>query len=228
MDKVLYLLHTTSHFDNKLDELKPSSVDDINDQFPGVYFSIITKNNLEDQELFSNKNLLIFSKRLLEQENYHINIRDYNGFINEKNTYYPWNLNKAIKKINMKKNTINEIIFHDPISFKYLCLNISVNKIKIDIDINKLLPKIEIYNNEEPDKTKIPFYCNPLEDNYSGIDKFKLSSKKFYKKMAILCNINTKKSREQIIADIKEKMVYYYNNREKQNLLEFKRLSIQS
>ena len=27
-------------------------------------------------------------------------------------------------KINMKKNTINEIIFHDPISFKYLCLNI--------------------------------------------------------------------------------------------------------
>ena len=86
MDKVLYLLHTTSHFDNKLDELKPSSTDDMNDQFPGVYFSIITKNNLEDQVLLSNKNLLIFSKRLLEQENYHINIRDYNGFINEKNS----------------------------------------------------------------------------------------------------------------------------------------------
>jgi hypothetical protein len=225
MDKVLYLLHTTSQFDIKFNELKPSSTDDINHQFPGVYFSIITKNNLEDQELFSNKNLLIFSKRLLEQENYHINIRDYNGFINEKNTYFPWNLNKAIKKINMKKNTINEIIFHDPISFKYLCLNISVN---IDIDVNKLLPKIEIYNNEEPDKTKIPFYCYPLEDNYSGVNKYKLSSINFYKKMGILCNIDTNKTREKIIEDIKDKMLYYYNNREKQNLLEFKKLSIQS
>jgi hypothetical protein len=225
MDKVLYLLHTTSQFDIKFNELKPSSTDDINHQFPGVYFSIITKNNLEDQELFSNKNLLIFSKRLLEQENYHINIRDYNGFINEKNTYFPWDLNKAIKKINMKKNTINEIIFHDPISFKYLCLNISVN---IDIDVNKLLPKIEIYNNEEPDKTKIPFYCYPLEDNYSGVNKYKLSSINFYKKMGILCNIDTDKTREKIIADIKDKMLYYYNNREKQNLLEFKKLSIQS
>jgi len=225
MDKVLYLLHTTSQFDIKFNELKPSSTDDINHQFPGVYFSIITKNNLEDQELFSNKNLLIFSKRLLEQENYHINIRDYNGFINEKNTYFPWDLNKAIKKINMKKNTINEIIFHDPISFKYLCLNISVN---IDIDVNKLLPKIEIYNNEEPDKTKIPFYCYPLEDNYSGVNKYKLSSIIFYKKMGILCNIDTNKTREKIIEDIKDKMLYYYNNREKQNLLEFKKLSIQS
>ena len=104
MDKVLYLLHTTSHFDNKLTELKPSSVDDINDQFPGVYFSIITKNNLEDQVLLSNKNLLIFSKRLLEQENYHINIRDYNGWINEKNTYFSWELDKAVNKINNIEN----------------------------------------------------------------------------------------------------------------------------
>jgi hypothetical protein len=47
MDKVLYLLHTTSQFDIKFNELKPSSTDDINHQFPGVYFSIITKNNLD-------------------------------------------------------------------------------------------------------------------------------------------------------------------------------------
>ena len=44
--------------------------------------------------------------------------------------------------------------------------------------------------------------------------------------MGILCNIDSNKTREQIIADIKDKMVYYYNNREKQNLLEFKKLSI--
>ena len=36
--------------------------------------------------------------RLL-QKNYHINFQDYNGIITEKNTYFPWNLDKFTKKI---------------------------------------------------------------------------------------------------------------------------------
>lgn len=222
MDKILYLVHATSKFDMNWNELKPSSINDAYDQFPGVYFSIITKNNLKNQILYANKNILIFSKKLLEQENYHINIRDYNGFINEKNTYYSWNINKAIRKINSKKNTMNEIIFHDPVPFKYLCLHIIFNN--INTIINNLLPKCEIYNNEEPDKTKIPFYCIPFEDNYTGYDKYNLSSYNFYKKMAILCGVDKKKSREKIIEEIKEKMIELYNNRNKQNLLEYKKL----
>jgi hypothetical protein len=40
--------------------------------------------------------------------------------------------------------------------------------------------------------TKIPFYCIPLEDN-----KYKLSSKKFYQNMAIICNVDTNQSRKK-------------------------------
>ena len=223
MDKVLYLIHSTHNFDMNWNELKPSKIDDINHQFPGVYFTLITKNNLENQILYYSKNYLIFSKKLLEQENYHINIRDYNGFINEKNTYYSWNLDKAINKLNNKKNSMNEIVFHDPIPLKYLCLNITINNFN---NIKKSLPKCEIYNDEEPDKTKIPFYCIPYENNYTGIGKYNLSSKKFYEKMAILSNVNRNQTREKIIEEIKDKMLDLYNNRNKQNLIEFKKINL--
>lgn len=224
MDNVLYLVHATSNFNINWGELKPSSIDDSNDQFPGVYLSIITKNNLKNQLLYTQKNILIFSKKLLEQENYHINIRDYNGFINENNTYYPWNLNKAISKINSKKNTMNEVVFHDSIPLKYLCINFEITNINSNIKINDLLPKYQIYNDIEPDKTKLPFYCIPLEDNYTGYGKYDLSSIKFYKKMAILSNVDTNQTREKIIEDIKEKMIELYNNRNQQKLQEFKEL----
>ena len=89
--------------------------------------------------------------------------------------------------------------------------------------MNLLLPKYEIYNDEPPDMTKLPFYSMPLEDNFTGFNKYKLSSKKFYQKMATLANVNPKQSREKIIEDIKLKMVDLYNNRHKQNLKEFKK-----
>ena len=238
MDKILYLVHAIpSDYDKTWKELKTSSIDDANDQFPGVYFSLITKDNLQREQLYYNGTILIFSKKLLEQENYHINISDYNGFINEKNTYFPWELNKAVKKYKsiLKKNKYhvgNEVIFHDPIPMKYLCaviMNKSIsNDIKTKYDMrmttNLLLPKYEIYNDEPPDMSKLPFYCIPLEDNYTGADKYKLSSKKFYQKMAILCNVDKNKKREDIIEEIKLKLKDLYYNRDKQNIKEFKKM----
>jgi hypothetical protein len=101
---------------------------------------------------------------------------------------------------------------------------INVKSINNNINKNKLLLNIEIYNDEPPDKTKIPFYCVQLEENYTGIGKYKLSSKKFYEKMAILCNINKNQSRKKIIEEIKNKMFELYNNRNKQKIKEFKEL----
>lgn len=236
MDDILYLVHSTFMYD-KWTELKPTSFNHVEHQFPGIYFTLITKNNIKTEELYGyGGDILIFSKKLLEQENYHINIRDYNGFINEKNTYFPWNLDKVVKKIkqNCKKGYElgNEVIFHDAIPMKYLCMTIKVNSIDNNIAIknktklsNIILPHYEIYNEEEPDKTKIPFYCIPLEDNYTGIGKFKLSSNKFYKKMAILCNVNQEQPRKKIIEDIKEKMKELYEDRQKQKVNEFKLLT---
>jgi len=84
-ENILYLVHMT---DNNITKGLRKSTED--DQFPGVYFSLITKYNLKYERLFPAKNCLIFSKKLLEQQNYHINFVDYNGFINESNTYFSW------------------------------------------------------------------------------------------------------------------------------------------
>ncbi len=234
MDRILYLVHTTI-YDNyrKWDELTPSPIKDSEHQFPGVYFTLITKDNIKKENLYYTNNILIFSKKLLEQNNYHINIRDYNGFINEKNTYFPWNLDKAVKKIKTisKKNYDigNEVIFHDPVPMKYLCStisNISIDKSimnKYNVSLTALfLPIYELYNYEPPDMSKLPFYCLPFEDKYTGIGKYNLSSKKFYKKMAILCNVDKNQPREKIIKDIIEKIEDLYYNRDKQKLEEFK------
>ncbi len=234
MDDILYLVHNTYGYNNEWKELETAPFKASEHHFPGVYFTLITKDNLKTEDLYGYQgDILIFSKKLLEQENYHINIRDYNGFINEENTYFPWNLNKAVKKIKQESkkgyDIGNEVVFHDNIPMKYLCLVINLKSIDLTIAdkhkcklSNIILPHYEIYNNEEPDKTKIPFYCIPFEDNYTGRGKYKMSSEKFYKKMAILCNVNQQQSREKIIEDIKNKMNELYNNREKQKLKEYK------
>ena len=213
MDDILYLIHSTDNpFDiNDIIELIPSKLENAEEQFPGVFFSLITKNNIHNEPLYLNDNILIFSKKLLEQKNYHINIRDYNGWINETNTFFSWQLDKAVNIINNIDNDIgNEVVFHDPISIKYLVSYIKSGS-------NKDLPnEINSINIPEPDMTKIPFYCIPYENNYTGIEKLKISSKEFYIKMAKMCLIeNTQeKTIEEIIELIKININKFYNNRE--------------
>jgi hypothetical protein len=219
MEEILYLIHSTDKElnINEITELIPSKIEEAEQQFPGVYFSLITKNNIETEPLYSNKNILIFSKKLLEQRNYHINIRDYNGWINEKNTYFSWELEKAVKKINSFQNWIgNEVVFHDAISIKHLLRYIRCSS-------NKELPKEIEENNQEVDMSKIPFYCIPYENNYTGIEKIEISSKEFYKKMGKMCLIENieDKTREEILELIKKNINKYYKNRE---LLDIKQM----
>lgn len=226
-ENILYLLHIT---DSNIDNCKylKKSNNDNNHQFPGVYFTLITKHNLKYETLFPAKNYLIFSKKLLEQQNYHINFIDYNGFINEYNTYYPWELNRVVNKIKSNKNVfLNEVVFHDNISMDYLCVNIkTTDNIMSNIDnLNELLlPKYEIYNNIKPNIDILPFFCHAKEIYYSGIYPQKKSSDLFYKKMAIMCNIDTKLTTDEIIQKINEKINELNNNREKQKIKDFKYL----
>jgi hypothetical protein len=219
-ENILYLVHMT---DNNITKCLRKSTED--DQFPGVYFSLITKYNLKYERLFPGKNCLIFSKKLLEQQNYHINFVHYNGFINESNTYFSWELDKVIKKLKSHKGDFtNEVIFHDNISLDHLCLKITLNDISSNIaNLNELiLPRYEMYNNTKLNKDILPFYCYAKENEYIGINPKKLSSISFYKKMAIMCNIDTKLTREEIIEKINEKIDELNNNREKQKLKAFK------
>ena len=179
-ENILYLVYMT---DNNITKCLRKSTEE--DQFPGVYFSLITKYNLKYERLFPAKNCLIFSKKLLEQQNYHINFVDYNGFINESNTYFPWELDKVVKKLKSHKGDFaNEVIFHDNISLDYLCLKITLNDISSNIaNINELiLPKYEMYNDTKSNKDILPFYCYAKENEYTGINPKKLSSNSFYKK----------------------------------------------
>ena len=238
MEDIYYLVHITNNYKH-WSELQTTSIDNWDHQFPGVYLTLITKYNIDSERLFPGKYVLIFSYELLKQKNYHINIRDYNGFITETNTYYPWNLNNAVEEIkniqNDKKKKydtiwhINEVVFHDPISMKYLCKVIKKPRLldlqesdkeyqKLLLEPNYFLPKEPIKNNIEPDISKEPFYCYPLESNYTGAKPNQYSSISFFKMMAKLCKIDSKLNKKKIIEEIKKKIPYLYSNRKEQNI----------
>lgn len=241
MEDIYYLVHKTKT-DNykKWSELKPSklkasksSIAEAGVQFPGVYFSLITKDNINSERLYAGKYVLIFSYKLLNQKNYHINIHDNNGFITETNTYYPWNIKDAVDKIASMKKTTNEVVFHDPISMKYCCREIEIpsgkelaklpdNEYEYYLS-NSYLPKERICCGSKPDMSKEPFYCYPQdeedykEDN-TNIDETLSSSNNFLRTMAKVCNIDTKLEKTKLVNEIKNKVSYLYNNRNKQNI----------
>jgi hypothetical protein len=147
---------------------------------------MITKGNIENVNIYPGKYLMIFSKILLCQNNYHINARDYNGIITEKNTYYPWSLPEFLANNN---NTImNEIIFHDNIDIKYCCRIIT----KTSLISTSLLKEQEqsLRNTQlEPDMSKLPFFCYPFEDIYTGINPLPPCSYAWYIMMSKMADI---------------------------------------
>ena len=195
MEDIYYLVHTTNNPDCvNWTELKTGEFN-TDDQFPGVYLSVITKENINEEYIYPGKYIIILSKKLLLQKNYHINITDYNGIISEKNTYFPWNVDKFISEsthlLSSDKRPQSEVVFHDNIDMNYCCGIISVVKKDTAIKINHFLPNISIENEEEPDMTKQPFFCYPFEDIYSGSDPLPMSSTKWYEMMSNVCKINT-------------------------------------
>ena len=222
MEDVYYLVHVTRDYSPKWKELKPSPLSDYENQYPGVYFSIVTKQNIDKIQLYPGKQILLFSKLLLDQQNYHINKRDYNGYVSEENTYYPWNLKEAIENI----SDSNEVVFHDPISMKHLCAVISKSNISYDIEMenNMLLPALPLYSDEKLDVTTKPFLCYPLENNYRGINPIPQSSNKFFKKMAEMCGVNSSLETNVIIKKITEQIPQMYKNRDIQNISYFDRM----
>jgi len=221
MDTVYYLLHSTDKYNENWTELKTSKIEDYEDQFPGVYFTLVTADNIQTERFYSGNYFLLFSKKLLEQKNYHMNLKDYNGYISENNTYFPWNLQEGIAKLNQlakaKKSTTNEIVFHDPIPMSYCCAIIKSFP-TISISKTQLLPTVAIENEVEPDTTKEPFFCYPLEKNYTGMGALPESSRDFFVKMANTCHVDSQLSTDEIIEKIKEKIPYLYSHRTEQHL----------
>ncbi len=227
-DDVLYLVHTTSkkYKDDKgcvkWKEIKISGTD----QHPGSYFSLITKDNRLTEKLFPATECLVFSRNLLKQINYHINMCDNNGFITEGNTFFPWSLQEAVEKIrentalpleeeNVNYHRMNEVVFHDPIPMDYLCL-----ELETQFFLNDFLPEQPIENNVKPNLSLLPFYCfAPIK----GINRYE-SSSEFFIRIAELCNINMNMNmdnplfKDEIIGKIVEKSRFLQENRHLQNM----------
>jgi hypothetical protein len=221
-DEILYLVHTTSRkYKDENGNLIWSEIKAIEtDQHPGAYFSLITKDNRLTEKLFPATECLIFSRNLLKQMNYHINMCDNNGYITEGNTFFPWNLEEAIEKIkenavlpldeeNVNYHRMNEVVIHDAVPMEYLCLDMQTKFFS-----NDFLPKYPIENEVKPNMSLLPFYCfAELEEK----NRYK-SSSSFFKKIAELCNIDKSLSKDEIIEKIIEKAPLIHENRNLQNI----------
>lgn len=231
-DEVLYLVHTTSIDPKTIQELRPSEMSTY--QYPGVFFSLITKYNKDTEFIYPDgDNILIFSPKLLLQSNWHANLADQQGFISENNTFYPWNFREYLQKLKerMDKEALlaNEVVFHDPISMKYLCRTIKkptldqkLAKMKKGAHGNYYLPDKRVQNSQPPDLTLEPFYCFPFEEVYNGVKEkdWKPSSKKFYEMMYHMCVKSKKKapSKKAIVKSLKRNAKKIHKTRKNQKV----------
>lgn len=192
---------------------------DFSGGFPGIYMEYITDTNISKPLLIGEGVWFVFSKKLLEQKNYHCNIIDNNGFISENITYFNFNLDKMPKQsdvIKFYKDIYgdyfpgNEIVFHDKISLSALC-EIWVNTKKQYNELFSKLPskygnliklkrkyprKINCPKNIEIDTKSLPFLISIdlsrsryYKEKYPYKTKTK-SSKSFIKKIAKIAGIS--------------------------------------
>ena len=214
---ILYLVHGTSR-EIRGERLRVSN--DLNDQFPGVYFTLITNENRLREQLYPGKTYNIFSKKLLEQHNWHLNVRDMNGIVTE-TTMFPWNTEQEIVRA-LKQSSQNELVFHDDVPLTYLVKRIQVPKHIPAYNINKLLPTKVMTNDTKPNYKHVPFYLYCDVSAYTGIpNEFtRASSLRWFRKMAQVARIPTSKTdtRNGIIQKINRVRSHYWTHREEQNL----------
>jgi hypothetical protein len=214
-----YLLHATNEDYTQFYELKTAGISDyeVRVQFPGVFFSLITKDNFETEVLFDKKYYLLFSVELLKQKNYHINIRDMNGIISEHNTLFYWQLNEVHDRIKadikINKRTMNEVVFHDNISMTHLCY---VIENKFDGNLKNILPKESLINKKDIAKINtdlLPCYCYYNDYFYTGLNPPPKSSPEWISKMNLVYDIDLTNDKEYY-----DHVKYIYKNRDKQRL----------
>jgi hypothetical protein len=227
-DEILYLVHVVPNAEilekiKKYGALKTSK--DFTDQFPGVYFTLMTKRNLGKERLFfPRRYILLFSRKLLQQKNYHFNYLDYNGIITEK-TIFPWNLNTLdVSRYLGPKLHGNELVFHDDVSLDFLCQIIDTSASRYTgLNVIQLLPSTPLENDAVPDTTKLPFVLYVDYRIYSGIHLVfyeDVANKAFIRNMAKVAGIHVHgNSNINTILDlIKDRYAYFYKRRRKQNL----------
>lgn len=221
----LYVVHCLDKYTWKKvessKELKPHGA--WNHQFPGVYMSLVTKHNIDTEPFYYGDVMLVFSRRLLEQNNYHVNYIDHNGIITSK-SLFSWNLNKfKTYEKNFDNKIGNEVVFHDPISLKYLC-EVIINT--SDCKWKDILPRIPMSNEAKPNMKLLPYLSYVDDRIYTGI-KLPFYDGSFtddwIRVMSKVAGVYSKQaSIEELLERIKERHLEMYKDedRRKQNIQE--------
>lgn len=224
-----------SMYENKWSENK------YGEEFPGIFMNYITENDVHDSIRYWGDIMLVFSKKLLNQNNYHINIIDNNGYISENLTFFKFNIDKMpnqkdvvdfYEKIYMDYPG-NEIVFHDKIHISSLC-EIWVDKKENYHKLIKQIPKkyinlvkikrkypksVKCPNKIKIDTESLPFL---LSLDFMKSSYFKAyypyknkttSSKTFYKKMCHLANITDKEIQKYDLTNPKKLNKYLIKNK---------------
>lgn len=216
MSKIYYLIHITSDITPIMKSKKLKVSTNFKDQFPGVYFSLVTSNNIDTESFFPGKHILIFSAKLLEQRNYHVNIQDHNGIISEKNTLFHWNLESNLSKF---KGTFanphsNEVVFHDDVPLSYLCKHIEKPVGTLTRDV---LPRKVYVNSTPPDKKLLPFYNYCDYKLYTGI-KTKYSGASSLRWFRMLAKVFEVSENGNILKQMERKQSVQHKDRHLQNI----------
>ena len=191
---------------------------DFLNQFPGVYMSYVSKCDIHSKIKYVGNVCLCFTKKLLQQKNYHINITNNNGLISEHITYYPNNLNKIPKKEMIEKFYIknegvycgNEVVFHDKINLGTLC-EIWVKDSNLYHELRKKIPKkfhylihlkniyiddllnqfnCKIDEHSKPFYLSIDYFRNGINKKLYNYENKSNSGKNHYLKMCKLISLN--------------------------------------
>jgi hypothetical protein len=140
-----------------------------------VYFTLITRDNREREQLFPGEYKLLLSRKLLMQRNFHINILDHNGIVSEHNTFFPWELDAAVEAL--RGSSSNEVVFHDVISMDHLCAVARQPHLESVQDtiawlehggLQKLLPARPLTSKAAIDHTTPPMFIFTQEDHWTG------------------------------------------------------------
>ena len=162
------------------------------EDFPGVYTTIIHKYNLNKMLLFyysvTDACVVILSKTLLLQRNYHINAIDGFGAVSDLFTFFPWELDKFIAAQKLVSDNhelqLNEAVFHHDINLHEYCCDImpieNFKKRSAEIDYDAFNSFKERMN---PYKLEDKAYVEMQQ-----MKKFKKQNPPLYKKIFKLMN----------------------------------------
>jgi hypothetical protein len=189
----------------KIDVQQVSAIQDSSNiltyEYPGVFLSLIMKNDIGKSYGIYGINetiYLIFSKVLLKQNNYHLRTDDENGIIDEL-AYSKQAIDKFLENVTYNEYlpSLNELVFHDPISLNALQQIIVPYKPTYDMIMEELNKPIENINPKYKDLVKYKDIII-LEDEIQD---------KYYNEY---CNLTLKELNKRKIINSKLKPNYCY------------------